>query len=242
MAHIILTGATGTAGSAVLAHALASPSISRVSVLSRRPVRLAENQEKANVVVQQDFENYPEEILDQLKGACGCVWAQGISSRGMKEDKYTKITVDYPLAAAKAFATLGENFNFVYVSGDGADMEEKSSAMFGRVKGRAEKMLLGLQQERHGLKIYNLRPALINPQGRYLAERNPSLQDKTATFLGGILEKVWKSYDTPTSALALVCVDLATGSGDPVPTGEGVEAGGRLLRNTAIRRLAGLEP
>lgn len=240
MAHIILTGATGTAGSAVLAYALTSPAVSRISILSRRPVKLAENQPKANVIIHKDFEHYPEEVLDQLKGANGCIWAQGISARGMTEDAYTKITIDYPIAAAKAFGGLDGKVNFVYMSGEGADMEEKSSFMFGKIKGRAEKTLLGLQKEHPSLKIYNVRPAAINPQGKYLAERKPSWYDRTSTLMGGLLALVAKSYEIPTDKLAKACVDLAVGDGEAIPAGEGVEADGRLLRNTALRRLAGL--
>lgn len=240
MAHIILTGATGSAGSAVLAYALNSPSISRISVLSRRPVKLAENQPKANVVIHKDFETYPPELLDQLKGATGCVWAQGITSRGMTEEDYTKITVDYPIAAAKALSTLGDKMNFVYMSGEGASSDEKASMMFGRVKGRAENALLALSADHPSLNVYNIRPATINPQGNYLAERNPSTQDILATFLGGIFEKVRKSFVIPTDKLAKVCVDLATGDGKAIQPGQGVEKDGRLLRNTALRRLAGM--
>lgn len=76
MAHIIITGATGQAGSAVLAYALSSPAISRVSVLSRRPVKLAEGNPKATVLIHKDFEQYPAEVLEHLKDARGCIWAQ----------------------------------------------------------------------------------------------------------------------------------------------------------------------
>ena len=238
MAHVILTGATGTAGAAVLAYALKSSSISRVSVLSRRPVKLAENQPKANVIIHKDFETYPPDVLEQLKGATGCIWAQGISSRGMNEAEYSKITIDYPVAAAKAFSTLGVDMNFVYMSGEGADMNEKSSFLFGRVKGRAENAMLALPKDHPSLHIYNIRPAAINPEGNYLQERKPTLQDRLSTGLGGVFEKVWKSFVIPTNKLAKVCVDLATGDGKPVPAGEGVGEDGRLLRNTALRRLA----
>ena len=159
MAHIILTGATGSAGSAVLAHALASPSISRVSILSRRPVKLAENQPKASVIIHEDYEKYSQDVLEQLKGATGCIWAQGISSQGMKEADYVKITVDYPVAAAKAFSTLGDKMNFVYMSGEGAQSSEKSSLMFGRIKGRAENTILGLSKEHPSLHVFNGQPA-----------------------------------------------------------------------------------
>lgn len=240
MAHIIVTGATGSAGAAVLAYALKSPSIARVSVLSRRPVKLAENEPKAHVIIHKDFENYPPDVLDQLKGATGCVWAQGISSRGMSEADYTQITLDYPCAAAKAFSTLGDKINFVYMSGEGASSTEKSSMMFGRIKGRAENAVLGLSQQHPSLNVYNIRPATINPEGNYLAERPPTMQDKASTVLGGIFEKLWKSFVIPTEKLAKVCIELATGDGKPVPAGQGVESDGRLLRNTALRRLAGM--
>ena len=77
--HIILTGATGTLGLATLQHILSSPSITRLSILSRRPVTLAEGHEKAEVIIHKDFETYPDEVLEKLKGAKGCVWALGIS-------------------------------------------------------------------------------------------------------------------------------------------------------------------
>lgn len=38
--------------------------------------------------------------------------------------EYVKITLDYPLAAAKAFAGLSDSFNFVYVSGEGVTILE----------------------------------------------------------------------------------------------------------------------
>ena len=239
MAHIVLTGATGLAGSAVLAQALKSPAIARISLLSRRPVKLAENEPKAHIIIHKDFATYPEELLAQLKGATGCIWAQGITSRGMSEAEYTKITVDYPVAAAKAFASLGDSMNFVYMSGEGASSTEKSSMLFGRVKGKAENALLALPNEYPSLHVYNIRPATINPEGNYLAERKPSMQDRAATWLGAAFEVVWKSFVISTERLAQVCVDLATGDGKPIPPGQGVEKDGRLLRNTAIRRLAG---
>jgi len=44
------------------------------------------------------------------------------------------------------------------------------------------------------------------------------------------------SHTSPTGLLSQVLVDLATGDGQPL-SGDGIEANGRTLRNTAIRRL-----
>lgn len=77
--HLILTGGTGLVGSAVLHHMLNTPSISQISILSRRPVPQAEGHSKAKVIIHTDFNEYPPSVLSQLKGAEGVVWAQGIS-------------------------------------------------------------------------------------------------------------------------------------------------------------------
>lgn len=77
--HVILTGATGLIGAGVLQHMLATPEITRVSILSRRPVALAEGHEKAKVIIHKDFHTYDPSVLDEIKDANGCVWALGIS-------------------------------------------------------------------------------------------------------------------------------------------------------------------
>lgn len=77
--HLILTGATGVVGSAVLHHMINTPSVTAVSILSRRPVPQAEGQGKVKVIIHKDFNNYSVEVLERLRGAEGCVWAQGIS-------------------------------------------------------------------------------------------------------------------------------------------------------------------
>jgi uncharacterized protein YbjT (DUF2867 family) len=81
--HIILTGATGTVGAPVLRHCLATPAITQLSILSRRQFTLpiGDNLDvhKAQVIVHEDYSTYPEELSKRLKGAEGCIWAQGIS-------------------------------------------------------------------------------------------------------------------------------------------------------------------
>lgn len=79
--HLILTGATGLVGAATLDAMLKMKDITKISVLSRRPVAMADDAKdpRVNVVIHKDFESYPTEVLDQLKGASGAVWALGIS-------------------------------------------------------------------------------------------------------------------------------------------------------------------
>ena len=79
--HLILTGATGLVGSGVLAHILSLPpgQITKLSILSRRPVPMAEGKPGVTVIEHKDYGHYPPELLEQLRGAQGCIWAQGIS-------------------------------------------------------------------------------------------------------------------------------------------------------------------
>lgn len=84
--HLIITGATGLVGSGVLQYALTASSITKVSILSRRPVPMADGHSKAEVIIHKDFEAYPSDVIDKLKGASGCVWALGISATEVSKE------------------------------------------------------------------------------------------------------------------------------------------------------------
>ncbi|KAK6376464.1 hypothetical protein LTS17_007059 [Exophiala oligosperma] len=129
MVHLILTGATGLVGSAVLSHILslpasATPSITRLSILSRNPdISLlsdppptgmpprANRHTTIEVIEHKDFGNYPSELLDRLGGADACIWALGVSQNDVPKGKYVEVTKDYTIAAAKAFAGLRGGIN-----------------------------------------------------------------------------------------------------------------------------------
>lgn len=79
--HLILTGATGLVGSAVLDAMIKMKDITKISILSRKPVKMAEDAKdpRVNVIIHKDFEKYDTDLLSKLDGANGCVWALGIS-------------------------------------------------------------------------------------------------------------------------------------------------------------------
>jgi len=245
--HLILTGATGTVGHATLRHILSSPKVTQVSILSRRqfvlPVGDGLDVQKAHIIVHDNYVTYPEELLNKMKGAEGCIWAQGISQTEVSKDEYIRITHDYPLAAAKAFSSLSNTgkFNFVYVSGEGADPTEKSITLFGKIKGRTETALLALPSDpaHSTLRIYNVRPGLVDPPVHH---RPRSTSKKIVqSFVGVPLKLFVPNQVSPTGILSKVLVDLATGDGNelPVKQGNGIEAGGRTVRSLGIRRLGG---
>jgi len=280
MAHILLTGATGVAGSAVLSHLLSLPTttISKITLLTRRPPTTAisvitsndtdkaKTEDVANrleTIIHKDFTTYPDSILEKLTDVKGVIWALGISSNGMKEADYEKITVGYPISFVEALMRARQQrlqslqqdqdenkasgtVNFVYVSGEGAEMSEKTMTMFGRIKGRAESRLLALQNERYhavsegGLRVFNVRPAAIDPGNQWLADHSKLFKDRLGDWvLFPLLKGLYPGVHIKTQDLSRVLVDLAVGDGEAL-VGEGVEAEGRLVRNRGIRRLAGL--
>lgn len=153
---IIITGATGTAGSEVLRQALADPGITDVLVLSRRPLGPVDARFKTALLA--DFLDYSA-IAQQFTGYDACLWCLGISQTEVSKQEYEKITHDYALAAAQAMQVAGENFRFCFLSGRGADSAEKSSILFARVKGKTENALTRLGRP----KAWHFRPGYIHP-------------------------------------------------------------------------------
>lgn len=169
--HLILTGATGLVGTAVLHHVLSLPAtsplaqkITHLSIIARRaeipllehPDRPKQNTfTKVQVLQHGDFKDYDKDgLLEKLKSVedkekIGVVWALGVSQTLVNEEQYKEITNVYPLEAAKTFATRldAKQVNFVYVSGEGANPKPGfMTPLFGRVKGQTEMDLIKLMQ------------------------------------------------------------------------------------------------
>ncbi|KAJ6608274.1 hypothetical protein B0H10DRAFT_1816185 [Mycena sp. CBHHK59/15] len=230
--HLILTGATGTVGAPILRHCLAAPSITQLSILSRRPFALPPNAAKARVIVHADYAAYPPDVLAALHGAEACIWAQGTSQTAVSKDEYVRITYDFPLAAAKAFPALSETgkFVFVHVSANGA--EPTARTLYGKTKARTEAALLALPPP---LCVFNVRPGYVDPPEYH---PRPGLARRAVFYgLAPVLRALAPHVVTPTAPLARVCVDLALGDGGPLPVEDDVVAEGRTLLREAVRRL-----
>ncbi|PLB44869.1 hypothetical protein P170DRAFT_440081 [Aspergillus steynii IBT 23096] len=248
--RLILTGATGLVGSAILNHILSLPpgEISRLYILSRSPVPMAEGKPNVTVIEHKDFSEYSPELMEQLKGADGCIWAQGISQTQVSKEEYVKITLDYPLAAAKAFAGLSDKFNFVYVSGEGATQTPGFlTPLFGRTKGQCEAALIDLSKKYPSLRPYSVRPAYVDPAFdpqvlKHVLQR-PDQQTLGKTLLrrfgGPPFRAFLADHVSPTKDLGGFLTKLARGDGKPM-SGEGVSGDGWIVSNVAFRREAGL--
>jgi len=83
----------------------------------------------------------------------------GVSSIGMSEEKYRRLTYDLTMALARTLATLNPDMTICYVSGMGTDSTERGRIMWARVKGRTENDLMRLPFR----QAYLFRPAFIQP-------------------------------------------------------------------------------
>ena len=153
---VILFGATGMVGQGALRECLLDPDVAEVLVIGRTPIGRAHA--KIREIVHKDLYDLSP-IAPQLAGYDACFFCLGVSSVGMTEADYTKVTHDLTLAVAHILAQQNPQMVFLYVSGTGTDSTERGKTMWARVKGRTENELL-----RGPFRAaYMLRPGYIQP-------------------------------------------------------------------------------
>jgi uncharacterized protein YbjT (DUF2867 family) len=154
---VILTGATGMVGEAVLLECLDNPAVEQVCSVSRRPA--GRTYPKLTELLVTDFRDLGASEA-RLSGYDACFYCAGISSVGMSEAEYTIVTYDTPVAFATTLARLNPGMILVHVSGSRTDATEQGKVMWARVKGKAENALMRLPCK----GVYNFRPSLMKPR------------------------------------------------------------------------------
>ena len=152
--NAIITGSTGMVGEGVLLESLQHPYVESLLVVNRRPCGVTHP--KLTEIIHTDFFNLLP-VESKLSGYNACFFCAGVSSMGMKEPEYTKITYDLTLNFANTLSKLNPDMTFCYVSGAGTDSSEKGRMMWARVKGKTENELMKLQFK----DVYAFRPAFM---------------------------------------------------------------------------------
>ncbi|KAA1476155.1 hypothetical protein DENSPDRAFT_843058 [Dentipellis sp. KUC8613] len=186
--RVLLTGATGVAGLGALRALLQDESFTHVTTLTRRRLPSwielpggtkasssdgSPTHPRLTALTQPTFAEYSPDIRPVLAQQDSCIWALGSTSSGKSEEEYTELTVGYLKSVLDALKEAGvgtkeKPFRFVFVSGNGADSNEKSMILFARVKGKAENMLLKFAEQSEGsFKPFILRPAYFFPSHKY---------------------------------------------------------------------------
>jgi len=182
---VILFGATGMVGQGVLRECLLDPDVEQILSIVRTATERREP--KLRELVHNDFFDFSR-VENDLAGYDACFFCLGVSSAGMNEADYRRVTYDIALSAARTLARLNPNMTFMYVSGMGTDSSEKSGSMWARVKGKTENDLLGLPFK----AAYMFRPAAIVPL--HGIKSKTKLYQFFYTVLGPVLPVMYKAF------------------------------------------------
>ncbi len=154
--NVLLFGATGMVGQGVLRECREDRDVQLVQTVGRTTTRV--HSPKLPEIIHADLLHY-EPIESSLSGFGACFFCLGVSSGGVAEEDYERLTYGLTIAAAEALSRLNPQMTFVYVSGAGTDPSEKGRSMWARVKGRTENALLRMPFA----AAYMFRPGLIQP-------------------------------------------------------------------------------
>ena len=201
--NVVIFGATGMVGQGVLRECLLDSDIRRVLTVGRAPT--GQQHPKLHDLVHADlFDITPLE--NDLTGIDACFFTLGVTSAGMSEADYTRITYDLTMAVATKLVQWNPRMTFVFVSGMGTDSTESGRTMWARVKGKAENALLRLPFAR----AYMFRPGFIQPMH--------GIRSRTTSYrvfytllapIVPIMRRLLPSYVTTTERLARAMITVA---------------------------------
>src|SRR5438067_6963424 len=208
--RVFLFGAAGMVGQGVLRECLLDPEIESVLAVGRSPT--GQRPAKLHEIVHNDFLDFSR-IESQLAGYDACFFCLGVSSIGMSEEQYRRLTYDITLAAARTLAKLNPLMVFIYVTGRGTDSRERGKLMWARVKGKTENDLLKLPFK----AAYMFRPAGIQPLHGIRSKTGwvQAIYVGTAPLLS-LLNRLTPTYMTTTEQVGRAMIKVAR-DGYPKP-------------------------
>jgi hypothetical protein len=211
LVKVLLFGATGTAGGAVLRACLSTAMVDEVRAVTRHP--LTHTDATMRTYLHDDYTSF-ETVMDAFVGVDACLYCLGISVTKVDPEAYRRISYDFPLAAAQALQVYSPGAAFHYISGAGTS--KNSRMRWARVKAATEDELISVY------KAVCWRPAFIDAPQSATAPRGHRI-------LGPIV-RILK----PFSKLYVEGTDLGFAMLQAVR--EGVR--GRVIENPLIRELA----
>ena len=180
----IITGATGMVGEGVLHECLLDAQVESVLVINRKPCGV--QHPKLKEIIHKDFFDFSA-IESQLRGYNACFFCLGVSSIGMKEPEYYKMTYTLTMHVAQTLSKLNPDMIFGYITGAGTDSTEKGSSMWARVKGKTENDLMKLPFK----QVYAFRPGYMHPTPGL---KNVNAYAKYITWLYPIARVIFPNY------------------------------------------------
>jgi nucleoside-diphosphate-sugar epimerase len=207
MKKIIIAGATGMIGGLILKRCLEHNDVSSITSIGRRSTGIVHP--KLEEIIHSNFLDFSA-VEGSFKDKDVCFYCIGVYTGQVPQKEFVKITVDYTKVFAETLKRNSPQASFCFLSGEGADLSEKSSILFAREKGKAENILLRL-----GFKATRLfRPGYIFP----VTPRNePNFMYRVYRFLYKYgLSKIAGRISVTSEQLCDVMVDVGLNGGDKV--------------------------
>jgi uncharacterized protein YbjT (DUF2867 family) len=205
MTTLLVFGASGVVGGAVVDQALQDPRISAIRAVTRR--RLTRSEPPLQSLLHEDFRNF-DALADALRGVDACVYALGMAwPRATSEAQYREVTHDYAVAAARVVHRANPRGRFCFVSGHGAGRDSRQT--WARIKAETEDAVTQIV----GANARIFRPGYIYPvRGRETPYWGDAVMRPFMLFRNRLAK-----YITDSETVARALVHVALGAEIPSP-------------------------
>lgn len=150
--RVMVFGGTGMIGRGIMHECLKDPEVEEVVAVGRSSV--GETHPKLREIKHTDFLNF-DPIEEEMKNVDACIYSIGVTSLGLDEPTYKKITQEFTLSTANALIKHNPNMTFVFVSAMGTDINATYS-FWPRIKAETENTVIEMPW--HG---YVFRPGIV---------------------------------------------------------------------------------
>ncbi|KAF2119772.1 hypothetical protein BDV96DRAFT_568183 [Lophiotrema nucula] len=170
---LLITGATGTIGGAVLRASIRNPSITSIVALSRRPLTSSLSSPKLTTVIVKDWKNWETNILDNIADADAAVWALGTSDTNQDTNMVYPMAFHNAVLEARKKKGTRKRFRFVFISGAFVSPDQGASLWFmsgaRKLRGLLETRVLEFAaQNKDWWQTFAVRPGGVFKSGTWM--------------------------------------------------------------------------
>ncbi|MEO7530730.1 MAG: hypothetical protein ABIS69_04940 [Sediminibacterium sp.] len=206
MKNVLIAGTNGMIGKLILAYCLQRDDVQTITSITRKTTGITHP--KLVEVFHNDFLDYSS-VEHHFTNQDLCFFCIGVYTGQVPKDAFRKITVDFTKVFAECLHRNSADVSFCFLSGQGADLSEKSKVMFAHDKGVAENILINLNFKQ--LSIF--RPGYIYP---VTPRVEPNTLYRLFRLLYPFLSKIYPNIGLSSEQLATAMIHVGFHGGDRI--------------------------